>query len=130
MKLVEFKENSDERGSLVSLEGNNNIPFEIKRVYYIYGVNEKSPRGFHAHKELKQVIIALSGSVTLTIDDGQKKESVVLDSPNKGILIDTICWREMHDFTQDCVLLVLASGIYDRDDYINDYVEFKNIVKI
>ena len=130
MKLIEFKINGDKRGSLISLEGNKNIPFEIKRIYYIYGANDSLPRGFHAHKKLKQVIIALSGAVTLILENSHGKKVIVLDSPNKGILIDTICWREMHSFTKDCGLLVLASDIYDKDDYINDYLEFKKIIQI
>lgn len=123
INLIEFPILGDERGSLISLEATKNIPFEIKRVYYIFGANDQ-PRGFHAHKELQQVIIAVAGKCRLVLDNGFKKEEVWLDSPNKGLVIQSNLWREMHDFSSDCVLLVLASEHYDESDYIRKYDDF------
>ncbi|WHR56022.1 FdtA/QdtA family cupin domain-containing protein [Wohlfahrtiimonas chitiniclastica] len=122
INLIDFPVLGDERGSLVALEGMKNIPFDIKRVYYIFGANEQ-PRGFHAHKKLQQCAIALSGKCRVVMDNGSKKEDVWLDIPNKGLLIKDE-WHEMHDFSKDCVLLVLASQYYDEDDYIRNYDKY------
>lgn len=124
IKLIEFKNLGDERGNLVSFEGNKNIPFEIKRVYCIYATKQNVVRGLHAHKTLKQVAIALKGSCKFVLDDGFKREEILLDIPTNGLLIDSCTWREMHDFSDDCVLMVLASDIYDENDYIRDYNKF------
>lgn len=124
INLVDFKVQGDDRGSLVSLEAKRNIPFEIKRVYYIFDTKQGVSRGFHAHKALKQVVIALSGSCTFLLDDGIKRDSVVLNSSKQGLLVNAYTWREMHDFSEDCVLMVLASEYYDEADYIRDYSEF------
>ena len=124
IKLVDLKILGDERGSLISLEGNKDIPFEIKRVYYIFDTQVNVARGFHAHKQLQQLAICVKGKCKMLLDDGTKKEEVWLDSPNKGILIKDLIWREMHDFSEDCVLMVLASEHYDESDYIRDYDEF------
>lgn len=123
INLIEFPILGDERGSLISLEAMKNIPFEIKRVYYIFDANDQ-PRGFHAHKELQQVIIAVAGKCKIVLDNGSSKEEIWLDSPDKGLLIQNNLWREMHDFSSDCVLLVLASEHYDESDYIRNYEEF------
>ncbi len=119
----------DERGSLVAIEANQNIPFDIKRVYYIFGTEKETARGFHAHKALKQVAICVSGRCRMILDDGHTKEDVWLDSPSRGILIENMIWREMHDFSTDCVLLVLASEYFDEADYIRDYSQFKIMSK-
>lgn len=127
MKLVntiEFKKLGDERGSLVSLEQNKNIPFEVKRIYYIFGTKEGVSRGFHAHKNLEQVAICVKGSCRFLLDDGKNKEEVVLNDPSIGLYISNVTWREMHDFSEDCVLIVLASELYDESDYIRDYNVF------
>ena len=129
IKTIEFSVLGDQRGSLVSLEENINIPFEIKRVYYIYGSDKGITRGFHAHKNLQQVAICVKGSCRFILDNGKLRESMVLNSPNIGLYIDNNKWREMHDFTEDCVLIVLASDYYDEDDYIRDYNEFLKVVK-
>lgn len=129
IKLVEFKNLGDERGNLVSFEGNKNIPFEIKRVYCIYATKQNVVRGLHAHKKLKQVAIVLKGSCKFVLDDGLKREEILLDIPTHGLLIDSCTWREMHDFSDDCVLMVLASDIYDEDDYIRDYQNFLQEIK-
>ncbi|EKT63108.1 sugar 3,4-ketoisomerase [Providencia alcalifaciens] len=127
MKLIntiEFKKLGDERGSLVSLEQNKNIPFEVKRIYYIFGTKEGVSRGFHAHKNLEQVAICVKGSCRFLLDDGKNKEEIVLDDPSIGLYISNVTWREMHDFSEDCVLVVLASELYDESDYIRDYNVF------
>lgn len=124
VKLISFESLGDHRGSLVALEQNKNIPFEIKRIYYIFDTKQGVVRGLHAHKALKQVAIALKGSCRFVLDDGINKEEIILDCPTKGILIDSCLWREMHDFSEDCVLMVLASEHYDESDYIRDYAAF------
>ncbi len=124
IQLLDLPELGDERGSLVAIEELKTIPFQIKRVYYIYGTQEKVARGFHAHKKLQQLAICVAGKCKMILDDGTQREEVWLDSPNKGVLIGNQIWREMHDFSQDCVLLVLASEPYDEADYIRDYQEF------
>lgn len=128
IKIIDFKTLGDERGSLVALEANRQIPFEIKRVYYIYGTALGVARGFHAHKELKQVAIALSGSCRFMLDNGRHQEEVVLDNPAEGLLIESFLWREMYDFSEDCVLMVLADQFYDESDYIRDYAQFMEVV--
>ncbi|MBU5690556.1 sugar 3,4-ketoisomerase [Vibrio cholerae] len=124
LKFYDFKVLGDARGSLVSLEANINIPFEIKRVYYIFGTQQGVARGFHAHKKLKQVAICLSGSCRFLMDNGIDKEETILNSNAQGLLIDVMQWHEMYDFSDDCVLMVLASDHYDETDYIRDYSEF------
>lgn len=119
----------DGRGQLVALEGNKNIPFDIKRVYYMTGMKPGIPRGFHAHRELQQVAICVSGYCRFVLDDGRRREEVWLDSPAKGLLIGNMVWREMHDFSQDCVLMVLASEYYDEADYVRDYEQFLETTK-
>ncbi|MDN3649302.1 FdtA/QdtA family cupin domain-containing protein [Reinekea marina] len=114
----------DDRGGLVSIEANKHIPFAVKRVYYIFKTHEDVARGFHAHKELKQLVICVSGSCKMVMDNGISKDDVILNTPKKGLLIDSLVWREMHDFSEDCVLLVLASEYYDESDYIRNYDEF------
>jgi len=119
-----FRVIGDERGSLISLECADTIPFMVKRVYYIYGTQSQVSRGFHAHRDLQQLAICVSGKCRMTLDDGNTRQDVWLDSPDKGVLIRNLIWREMHDFSEDCVLMVLASGHYDESDYIRDYESF------
>ncbi|MBV1931533.1 MAG: FdtA/QdtA family cupin domain-containing protein [Porticoccaceae bacterium] len=116
-------------GYLVALEEMSDlVPFEIKRVYYIFSVQETLRRGFHAHKSLKQLLICLSGQCDLLLDNGMSKATIHIDSPEKGILIEQPLWREMFNFSSDCVLLVVASDHYDENDYVRDYAEFKKLV--
>jgi dTDP-4-dehydrorhamnose 3,5-epimerase-like enzyme len=122
--LINFNEIKDERGSLVSLENMNYIPFEIKRVYYIYNTKSREPRGFHAHKKLQQVLVCVSGSCSVLLDDGEEKKTVHLNKPSQGLYITNMIWREMYDFSEDCVLMVLASDFYNEEDYIRDYQSF------
>jgi len=124
IKTISLKSLGDERGSLVALEGNKNVLFDIKRVYYIFGTKEGVSRGFHAHRNLKQVAVCVTGSCRFVLDDGRQKEEVILDGATKGLLIEDLIWREMYDFSHDCVLMVLASEHYDESDYIRDYQEF------
>jgi dTDP-4-dehydrorhamnose 3,5-epimerase-like enzyme len=121
---INFSPLGDARGSLVALEGDSTIPFPIKRVYYIFGTSTGVARGFHAHKNLKQVAVCVSGKCRLILDNGNVSEEIWMDSPTKGVLIKEMVWREMHDFSDDCVLLVLASEHYDEADYIRNYQEF------
>lgn len=129
VKLIDFPPLGDDRGSLVALEANKTIPFEIKRVYYIFGTKPGVARGFHAHKYLKQVAVCVTGSCRMLLDDGRNKEEVLLDSPTKGVVIEELVWREMHEFSPDCVLLVLANEHYDEADYIRNYDDFIKMVK-
>ena len=124
IKMVRFQEHGDERGSLVALEENKNIPFEIKRVYYMFNTGEGVHRGFHAHKTLKQVLFCPCGACTIMLDDGKEKAYVRLDDPAEGLFIESNMWREMYDFTPDAVLMVLASDYYKEEDYIRDYDRF------
>ncbi|WP_274449892.1 sugar 3,4-ketoisomerase [Aeromonas caviae] len=126
--LIDLPSLGDERGSLVAIEANKHIPFEVKRVYYIFGTQPSVSRGFHAHKNLQQLAVCVAGKCRMLLDDGINKESVWLDSPTKGLLIGNNVWREMHEFSDDCVLLVLASEYYDESDYIRDYSDFTKSV--
>ena len=123
-ELINFKTLGDERGSLVAIEEGYNAPFDIKRVYYIFDTQQGVERGFHAHINLKQLAIVVKGSCTFTIDNGKTREEIELDNPNKGLLIEGLLWREMKDFSEDCVLVVLASEHYNESDYIRDYDKF------
>jgi len=125
VKFINFDIKDDERGKLIAIEELKNIPFEIKRIYYIFDVKNNIKRGFHAHKNLQQVAICINGSCKFLIDNGKERiENIILNSPNKGLFIDKMIWREMYDFSEDCILLVIASDFYDESDYIRDYNEF------
>lgn len=122
---VDLPTRGDGRGSLVAIEAEQNIPFKVNRVYYIFGTGAGVSRGFHAHLALKQLLVCVSGKCRLVLDDGTTRETLWLDSPTKGILIEGLVWREMHDFSSDCVLLVLASEHYNEADYVRNYDEFQ-----
>lgn len=124
INLINFDSLGDERGELISLEGMKNIPFNIKRLYYLFNTKDDISRGYHAHFKLKQVVVAVNGSCRFVVDDGKNKEEILLNNPKQGLLIESLLWREMHDFSPDCVLVVLASEIYEESDYIRDYNEF------
>lgn len=123
-KLFSFQPRGDHSGSLIAVEGSKNIPFDIKRVYYIYGNKSDVRRGFHAHRKLKQVAVAVSGSCKFLLDDGKSKKIVELSSPENGLMIQGLIWREMFDFSSDCVLVVFADEYYDEDDYLRSYSDF------
>ena len=119
-----FQPHGDDRGQLIALEEFKDIPFEIKRVYYIYDTVDGVRRGFHAHKELEQILICVHGSCKILLDNGTEKEIVLLDKPHEGLYISNDMWREMYDFSDGAVLLVLASKVYDESDYIRNYDDF------
>jgi dTDP-4-dehydrorhamnose 3,5-epimerase-like enzyme len=123
-KLLDFPKITDPRGNLTFIEGSDHIPFEIKRVYYLYDVPGGSLRGGHAHKALEQIIIALSGSFDVLLDDGGKKEIYRLNSPSKGLLVTPMVWRELNNFSSGSVCLVLASEHFSEEDYYRDYSQF------
>ena len=131
IKFINFDIKGDKRGKLIAIEQLKDIPFEIKRVYYIFDTKSEIRRGSHAHKNLQQVAICLNGSCKFLLDNGKERvEDIILDSPNKGLFIDKMIWREMYDFSENCVLLVIASEYYDENDYIRDYEEFLKILKV
>ncbi len=130
VQWINLTDIGDERGALVVAESNINVPFSIERIYYIFNTKQDVPRGFHAHHGLKQVAVCLSGSCRMLLDDGQCKEHALLDSPVKGLVVDKLIWHEMYDFSEDCVLLVLADAHYDEADYIRDYDEFLGVVNV
>ena len=124
IEWVELPNLGDHRGSLVVLESNKNIPFEFKRIYYIFDVKTDTPRGFHAHKNLHQIAFCIKGKFKMLMDNGLEKQEVIVSQPNKGLLIPPMVWHEMHDFSNDCILLVIANDYYDESDYIRDYEIF------
>lgn len=126
--IIDLPVISDPRGDLTFVEGTNHIPFDIARVYYLYNVPVDSERGGHAHWELQQVLFALSGSFRVVVNDGDGARDYWLRDPRKGLLISRLVWREMDQFSQGAVCMVLASHRYDEADYIRDYDEFKKAV--
>ncbi|WP_261857313.1 sugar 3,4-ketoisomerase [Photobacterium sanguinicancri] len=128
VNFINFQSHGDQRGSLVSIERNKNIPFDVRRIYYIFDTKSGVHRGFHAHKKLKQIAVVLKGSCRFILDNGSEKVDLLLDSAEKGLLIESFIWREMYQFSEDCILLVIADSEYDEDDYIRNYDEFKSAV--
>lgn len=127
-KLIDLRKISDSRGNLTVIEGGKDIPFDIKRVYYLYDVPGGESRGAHAHKELCQLLIAANGSFSVTLDDGNEKITHYLKRPFYGLLIVPGIWRDIDDFSSGSVCLCLASMYYDEDDYIRNYNEFLEYV--
>ena len=127
-KILEFSEYGDERGSLVIAEGNMDVPFEIKRVFYMYGSDPDVIRGQHANKESEFVLRNVSGSSKVKIDNGRENVIVELNKPRMGLYLSTMIWKDMYDFSPDSVLLVLASTHYDGSEYIRDYNEYLRII--
>jgi hypothetical protein len=121
------RHHSDRKGNLTVVEGNNTIPFEVKRTYYLYDVPGGESRGGHAHKALSQLIIAASGSFTVTLDDGSIKRTFLLNRPYQGLYIVPGIWRTLDDFSSGAVCMVLASEGYSEEDYIRDYNDFVKI---
>mgnify|MGYP004583503223 FL=1 len=124
-----FQQHGDDRGQLVALEEHKDIPFEIKRVYYMYDTVAGVTRGHHAHKNLQQILVCVHGSCKIRLDNGKEKKVVVLEKPYEGLYVANNMWREMFDFSEDAVLMVFASELYDESDYIRDYDEFLKFVK-
>lgn len=123
-----FQPHGDSRGQLVALEEGKDIPFAIKRVYYMYDTQDGVHRGFHAHKSLKQILVCIHGSCKILLDNGYEKKIIPLEKPYEGLYIENAMWREMYDFSEDAVLMVLASDFYNEQDYIRDYNEFLKMV--
>lgn len=126
--LIDLPKITDPRGNLTVAEGLNKVPFEIKRAYWVYDVPAGESRGGHAHKRLYQLVVALSGSFTVTLDDGRERQTVLLNHPWQGLLIETNTWRTLDDFSSGAVCLVLASEHFEEEDYIYDYDEFLKYV--
>lgn len=124
-----FAERVNATGKLTFLESERDIPFEIRRAYYIYDIAKGERRGFHAHKQLEQYLICVKGECTILLEDSKEKTEVVLNRPNEGLYVGPGVWHEMFDFSEDAVLLVLASDYYDEADYIRSYDEFLKLYK-
>ena len=125
--LVELPHIQDGRGSLSFIESSTHVPFDIARIYYLYDVPDTKIRGAHAHKQLKQLIIPISGSFDIELDDGFSKKTFHLNRPDQGLYICPMIWRDLSNFSADAVCLVLASKKYDESDYIRDYDDFRNL---
>lgn len=124
-RYIDFAVKGDNLGWLVALESDRNVPFSIKRAYYIFGTQSGVRRGRHAHRRLTQMMVCLAGQCRVLLDDGRVREEVTLARNDHGLMLDPMIWHEMHDFSPDCVLLVLADNWYDEADYIRDYAMFK-----
>lgn len=129
IKMYHFPPHGDDRGQLIAIEENKDLPFDIKRVYYIYDTLPGVRRGFHAHRNLQQILVCVNGSCKIHLDNGHDTAEVTLDKPYEGLYIANDMWREMYDFTPGTVLLVLASEYYDEADYIRNYDDFIKLVK-
>lgn len=130
VQMLEFQQCGDERGHLVIVEGGKNIPFEIKRAFYIYGSDAKVVRGQHANRESEFVLINVAGTSKVKVKDGEGNEAIYcLNRPHTGIYLPTMVWKDMYDFSPDSVLLVLASTHYDAGEYIRNYDDFVKEVK-
>lgn len=127
-EINQFTPRGDSQGWLIALEEGRQVPFPIKRVYYIFGTKPGVKRGKHAHRKLRQLAICLSGSCRFIMDDGATRNEFLLTSNTQGLQIDPMVWHEMEEFSADCVLLVLASDIYDESDYIRSKDEFDSLV--
>lgn len=128
-KIVNFPKITDARGNLSFVEENRQVPFEIKRVYYLYDVPSGATRGGHAHKALEQVVIALSGSFDVVLDDGSNSQKFFLNRPHYGLYIPPGVWRELENFSSNSVALSLVSQVYDESDYVRDYETFKRMIR-
>ena len=128
-KLIEFPQKGDDRGHLVIVEGNRDIPFEIKRVFYIYGSDRDVIRGRHANYNTEFVLINVGGTSKVKVDDGTNQKIFSLDRPHTGIFLPKMVWKDMYDFSEDSVLLVLASEHYDAEEYIRDYEQYLKVVE-
>ena len=128
-RIIDLPKTTDVRGNLTFIEGGRHIPFDIQRVYYLYDVPGGAERGGHAHKELHQLIVAMSGSFDVVLDDGHNKKRIHLNRSYQGIYVCPMMWRELDNFSSGSVCMVLASNLYDESDYYRDYDEFISVVK-
>lgn len=126
-KIIELPKTSDPRGNLTFIEGGRHIPFDIKRVYYLYDVPGGAERGGHGHKALHQLIVAMSGSFDVVLDDGKEKKRFHLNRSYYGLYVCPMIWRELDNFSSGSVCMVLASNLYDEADYYRDYETFINV---
>lgn len=127
--IIELPKITDRRGNLTFIEGDNHIPFDIKRIYYLYDVPGGSERGGHAHKNLHQLFISMSGSFDILLDDGKNSKKVNLNRSYYGLYVGPMVWRELDNFSSGSVCMVLASDIYDESDYYRDYSDFVDAIK-
>lgn len=127
-KIIELPKISEPRGNLTFIEGNNHIPFDIRRVYYLYDVPGGAERGGHAHKALSQLIIAMSGSFDVILDEGGEKKRFHLNRSYQGLYVCPMMWRELDNFSSGSVCMVLASNIYEESDYYRDYNEYLAVI--
>lgn len=130
IRMIEFPKHLDKYGSLVPVEGADSIPFDIKRVYYIYEVESGVRRGFHSHISLEQVLVCVAGSVKILVKTPKEEKEILLENPQEGLYIGPMIWREMYDFSADAVLLVLASEHYQVEDYIRDYDQYEKMAEL
>lgn len=128
-RLLEFPQMGDDRGHLVVVEGNRDIPFDIKRVFYIYGSDNDVVRGRHANYRSEFVLINVAGTSKVKVDDGSQKKVFHLDRPHIGIYLPRLVWKDMYDFSENSVLLCLASELYDAEEYIRDYDKYLEVMK-
>ncbi len=128
-KILEFNEMGDERGNLVVIEGNKDIPFEIKRIFYMYGTDATMIRGSHANRKSEFVLVNVAGKTKIKVDDGFSTAVIELNKPRMGIYIPKMVWKDMYDFSEDSVLLVLSNEYYDSNEYIRDYDEYMKEIK-
>jgi hypothetical protein len=128
IQIIDIPKIENEKGNIAVIE-NDAVPFQIKRVYYLFDVPSSAQRGGHAHKNLNQVLIALSGSFDVVLKDGNVTKTITLNKPDKGLLITRNIWRELENFSSGSVCLVLASEVFNEEDYIRDYDEFLASVK-
>lgn len=128
-KIIDLPKIIDCRGNLTVAEENKNVPFNIKRVYWVYDVPGGECRGGHAHKQCLEFIVAVSGSFTVTLDNGEEKKTYLLNHPYQGLLVDTAIWRTLDDFSSGAVCMVMASELFEEEDYIRDYDEFVKYIQ-
>ncbi len=128
-EIINFRESGDQNGKLIAIEGNKNIPFDIKRIFYIYGSKSDAIRGQHANRDSEFVLINVSGKCAIKLKDEKNERIVYLDKPNKGLYIPRMVWKDMYDFSKDSVLLVLANTYYNKDEYIKDFNEYLSIME-
>jgi len=127
-RIIDLERHDDHRGFLIAVQSTRDVPFTIQRIYTIYPASPDTRRGSHAHRTEKQLLICQFGSCKVLLDNGRFRTVHSLDNPGKGLLVDQVLWREMYDFSPDCVLLVLSDSAYDPDDYLYDYHEFQRYI--
>ena len=128
--FINFESRGDERGILIPFEAQKTVPFDIKRVFLLTKTKVDIKRGCHAHKHLNQIAVAVKGSCKFILDTGHNREIVILDRPDKGLILKPMVWHEMYDFSEDCVLMVLADNYYDESSYIRNYDDFLSVAKL